>query len=216
MSARRRLLPKPRPCSSAKVPDPLTVGPRLYTIPPTAPFLTTLARALLAGELPLPGGPKPGPLVLPLTTLYLPTRRAARALREAFLAEAGGEAMLLPRIRALGDPDEEASIIFGADDAEGGGLDGAEGAPAIDNAATASGADAADHCLRSSDSLVRTLWTATDHQNDDRASLLSCRRSRPADGLCRKRGGRPCRHRRDRAGRPGRPLAVDRRVSRGS
>ena len=114
------------------MPDPLTVGPRLYTIPPTAPFLTTLARALLAGELPLPGGPKPGPLVLPLTTLYLPTRRAARALREAFLTEAGGESMLLPRIRALGDPDEEASIIFGAADAEGGGLDGAEGAPAID------------------------------------------------------------------------------------
>ena len=114
------------------MPDLLTVGPRLYTIPPTAPFLTTLARALLAGELPLPGGPKPGPLVLPLTTLYLPTRRAARALREAFLTEAGGESMLLPRIRALGDPDEEASIIFGAADAEGGGLDGAEGAPAID------------------------------------------------------------------------------------
>src|SRR5665809_4795 len=132
MLARRRLSPKPRPCSSAKVPDPLTVGPRLYTIPPTAPFLTTLARALIAGELPLPGGPKPGPLVLPLTTLYLPTRRAARALREAFLSEAGGESMLLPRIRALGDPDEEASIIFGADDAEGGRLDGAAGAPAID------------------------------------------------------------------------------------
>lgn len=114
------------------MPDPLTVGPRLYTIPPTAPFLTTLARALLAGELPLPGGSKPGPLALPLTTLYLPTRRAARALREAFLSEAGGEALLLPRIRALGDPDEEASIIFGADDAEGDGLDGEAGAPAID------------------------------------------------------------------------------------
>jgi double-strand break repair protein AddB len=114
------------------VPDRLTVGPRLYTIPPTAPFLTTLARALLAGELPLPGGSKPGPLALPLTTLYLPTRRAARALREAFLFEAGGEALLLPRIRALGDPDEEASIIFGADDAEGDALDGVAGAPAID------------------------------------------------------------------------------------
>ncbi|MGV1013737.1 MAG: double-strand break repair protein AddB [Methyloceanibacter sp.] len=114
-----------------KVPDPRTAGLGLYTIPPTAPFLTTLARAILDGDLPLPGGPRPDPLTLPLTTLYLPTRRAARALREAFLAEAGGQALLLPRIRALGDPDEEA-IIFGADDAEGDGLEGAAGAPAID------------------------------------------------------------------------------------
>ena len=71
-----------------KVPEPQTA--RLYTIPPSAPFLTTLARALLSGDLPLPGGDKPDPLALPLTTIYLPTRRAARALREAFLAESGG------------------------------------------------------------------------------------------------------------------------------
>ncbi|MET0156540.1 MAG: hypothetical protein ABW197_01035, partial [Methyloceanibacter sp.] len=83
---------------------------RLYTIPPSAPFLTTLARAILAGELPVPGGAKPDPLILPLTTIYLPTRRAGRALREAFLAEAKGGAMLLPRIRGLGDPDEDAAI----------------------------------------------------------------------------------------------------------
>ena len=102
---------------------------RLYTIPPSAPFLTTLARAILAGELPLPGGAKPDPLILPLTTIYLPTRRAGRALREAFLAEAQGEATLLPRIRALGDPDEDAAIIFGA--GEGAYSDGAIETPAI-------------------------------------------------------------------------------------
>ena len=67
--------------------EPLKAGRRLYTIPPSAPFLTTLARAILAGDLPVPGGPKPDPLTLPFTTIYLPTRRAARALREAFLAE---------------------------------------------------------------------------------------------------------------------------------
>ena len=72
---------------------------------------------------------KPDPLTLPLATIYLPTRRAARALREAFLAEAKGEALLLPRIRALGDPDEEAAIIFGAEDGLDG--DGATGAAAI-------------------------------------------------------------------------------------
>ena len=52
--------------------------PRLYTIPPSAPFLTTLARAILAGDLPAPGGAKPDRLSLPKTTIYLPTRRAAR------------------------------------------------------------------------------------------------------------------------------------------
>lgn len=110
------------------MPDPLAT-PHLYTIPPSAPFLTTLARALLSGDLPLAGGEKPDPLTLPLTTIYLPTQRSARALREAFLAESGGQSLLLPRIHALGDADEDAAIIFGAEDA--GDADGALGAPAI-------------------------------------------------------------------------------------
>jgi double-strand break repair protein AddB len=121
--------PRRKPHSSAKVPESSPENLRLYTIPPSAPFLTTLARAILAGELPLPGGAKPDPLTLPLTTIYLPTRRAGRALRDAFLAEAKGAGMLLPRIRALGDPDEDAAIIFGAGD--GGADDGAIATPAI-------------------------------------------------------------------------------------
>ncbi|HZP10633.1 MAG TPA: double-strand break repair protein AddB [Methyloceanibacter sp.] len=120
MSAPRKLWRKPKRCSSAKVREGLKTGPRLYTIPPSAPFLTTLARAILAGDLPVPGGPKPDPLILPFTTIYLPTRRAARALREAFLAEAPSEALLLPRVKALGDPDEEAALILGEGDDEGG------------------------------------------------------------------------------------------------
>jgi ATP-dependent helicase/nuclease subunit B len=98
-----------------KVPDPKPPRPRLYTIPPSAPFLSTLAKALLNGDLPSPGGAKPDPLTLPLATIYLPTRRAVRALREAFLDASGGKAALLPRIRALGDPDEDAAVIFGAE-----------------------------------------------------------------------------------------------------
>ena len=111
------------------MPDTPPERPRLYTIPPSAPFLTTLVKAILEGELPSPGGPRPDPLNLPLTTIYLPTRRAGRALREAFLAETKGEALLLPRIRALGDPDEDAAIIFGAGDFPEG--DGAIEVPAI-------------------------------------------------------------------------------------
>ena len=116
MSARRRPWPRPRPCSSVKVPETRPGAPRLYTIPPSAPFLTTLARTILAGDLPSPGGTAPDPLTLPFTTIYLPTRRAARALREAFLAEAKSDALLLPRIRTLGDPDEEAALILDAED----------------------------------------------------------------------------------------------------
>lgn len=129
MSARLPRSLKPRPCSSAKVPERAKAPPRLYTIPPSAPFLSTLARAVLDGDLPLPGGARPDPLDLPHTTIYLPTRRAARGLREAFLAEAGSDALLLPRIRALGDTDEDAALILGAGEAEDD--DGEAGAPAI-------------------------------------------------------------------------------------
>ena len=111
-----------------KVPEP-RANAWLYTIPPSAPFLSTLARALLSGDLPVPGGEKPSPLTLPQTTIYLPTRRAARALREAFLAESGGQALLLPRIHALGHADEEAALILNAEEFTD--ADAALGAPAI-------------------------------------------------------------------------------------
>ena len=85
--------------------------PRLYTIPQTMSFLHELARAVLAGDLPLEGGGVPGKEDLSRITLLLPTRRACRAMRDAFLAESDGAVMLLPQIRALGDVDEEASFF---------------------------------------------------------------------------------------------------------
>ena len=54
------------------------------------------------------------PLVLSDALLLVPTRRAARSLREAF-AEALGGAALIPRIRALGDVDDE-DLTFDAGD----------------------------------------------------------------------------------------------------
>jgi ATP-dependent helicase/nuclease subunit B len=113
------------------VPDTAARRPRLYTIPPSAPFLTTLARAVLNGDLPAPGGAKLDPLTLPHAIIYLPTRRAVRALRDAFLDASGGRAALLPSIRALGDPDEDAAIIFGAEGNADQGFAGAGGARAI-------------------------------------------------------------------------------------
>ena len=114
-----------------KAPDSTSPRPRLYTIPPSAPFLTSLARAVLDSVLPVAGGPKPDRLTLPQTTIYLPTRRAARGLREAFLSVSGGEALLLPRIRTLGDPDEDEAIIFAAGDLTGDRIDAGAGAPTI-------------------------------------------------------------------------------------
>ena len=113
-----------------KAPDGRPARPRLYTIPPSAPFLTGLARAVLDGVLPVAGGAKPDKLTLPQTTIYLPTRRAARGLRDAFLSASGGEALLLPRIRTLGDPDEDEALIF-ASELAGDRIDADAGAPTI-------------------------------------------------------------------------------------
>jgi len=68
---------------------------RVFTIPADQRFLPALAEGLLAQV------PRDDPAALATTTLLLPTRRAARALREAFLTAAGGRALLLPRMRAL-------------------------------------------------------------------------------------------------------------------
>lgn len=83
----------------------------VYTIAPGRPFLATLARGLLdkaAGD----------PLRLARMTVLLPTRRAARALREAFLRlsgeEAGGAPLLLPKMRPIGDLDAD-EIAMGSE-----------------------------------------------------------------------------------------------------
>lgn len=82
-------------------------APRLFTVPASAPFLATLAGALLDGAL-VPGfAPRGDPLALASATVFLPTRRAGRLFGEALLARTGG-ATLLPRIVPLGDVDEDA------------------------------------------------------------------------------------------------------------
>ncbi len=67
----------------------------LYAIPAHLPFLDALAAGVLAEQ------PASAPEALSRLTILLPTRRSARALRLAFLRAAGGEALLLPRLRAL-------------------------------------------------------------------------------------------------------------------
>ena len=74
--------------------------PRWFTIPAHRPFVEDLAAGLMAALTPL------GPEALSDAIVLTPTRRAARALAEAFVAVGGGRAVLLPQIRALGDLDE--------------------------------------------------------------------------------------------------------------
>src|SRR5271166_699338 len=80
--------------------------PRIFTIPASVPFLPTLIQALAAGTL-VPTGIADDPLGLAAATLYLPTRRACRLARDAFLDVLRLEAAILPRIVPLGDIDEE-------------------------------------------------------------------------------------------------------------
>jgi ATP-dependent helicase/nuclease subunit B len=83
-------------------------APQIYTIPATQPFLD----ALVAGLFDRFGR---SPLDLAEATILLPSRRAVRALSDAFLKAGGGVPMLLPRMAALGDLDAD-EIELGAGD----------------------------------------------------------------------------------------------------
>ena len=102
-------------------------GGRFFTIAPGLPFLDTLAAALLAGRI-IPGWPDPkDPLALSEATIFVPTRRAARALSERIAARSGGGAVLLPRILPLGGIDEaENRLLF---EMGSGGFGGEPGLP---------------------------------------------------------------------------------------
>ncbi|MGI9401164.1 MAG: double-strand break repair protein AddB [Rhizobiaceae bacterium] len=80
---------------------------RVFSIPPGAPFLKTLAAALVEGRLVEGFKPEDDPFILSKATIYLPTRRAARALGDEFLSALGANASLLPRILTFGDSGEE-------------------------------------------------------------------------------------------------------------
>ena len=72
----------------------------LYTIPAGVPFAKALAQKLLKDT-------EGSPEKLAQIRILLPTRRACRVLREAFLQMSDGRPLLLPRMQPLGDIDEE-------------------------------------------------------------------------------------------------------------
>ncbi|WP_417770673.1 double-strand break repair protein AddB [Stappia sp.] len=85
----------------------------VYTIPPSVPFLPTLVEALFDGRLVEGFDPVGDPLALADVTLYLPTRRAARAVMPLIRDRLGGRASLMPSIRPLGDVEEDLQLLAG-------------------------------------------------------------------------------------------------------
>ena len=81
----------------------------VYTIPPQRDFVTALARGLFDRF----GG---APESLAPVLVLLPTRRACRTLREAFLRLSGGAPLLLPRMRPIGDVDEDDLALSAGED----------------------------------------------------------------------------------------------------
>ncbi|MFT3988667.1 double-strand break repair protein AddB [Aestuariivirga sp.] len=79
-------------------------SPRVFNVAVGQPFLDALAAAVLAG---FPGPRAPSALELARTTILVPNRRAARDLEQRLYERNGGAGLLLPRIRPIGDIDEE-------------------------------------------------------------------------------------------------------------
>jgi ATP-dependent helicase/nuclease subunit B len=87
----------------------------ILTIPAGAPFLDALAASILNRSLPIAA--QGTPVDLPRWTVLLPTKRAGRALQDAFIRAADfgpdGGALLLPAIRPIAEGDEAASLLLG-------------------------------------------------------------------------------------------------------
>ncbi len=91
----------------------------VFTIPPGVAFVDALAAGILDET-----GDDPSALLD--YTILLPTRRACRSLRDAFLRAGDGKAMLLPTMRPLGDVDEDEFAFHEAPE-----LGGVEAPPVI-------------------------------------------------------------------------------------
>lgn len=75
----------------------------VWTIPARLPFVDTLAAGLLKESANTPDR-------LARQIILLPTRRARRTLREAFLRQSQGRALLLPRLLTVSDLDDESGL----------------------------------------------------------------------------------------------------------
>jgi ATP-dependent helicase/nuclease subunit B len=85
---------------------------RLFTVAPGVPFLKAVAEALCDGRLvETYRFDRSDPLSLARVTIYVPTRRAARALRSEFVDHVGAGSIILPVIRPLGESDDDSGFF---------------------------------------------------------------------------------------------------------
>jgi ATP-dependent helicase/nuclease subunit B len=104
---------------------------RVFNVPPSAPFLHTVISALVDGRLVAGFDARANPERLADATLYLPTRRAGRMARQVFLDVLQTDAVVLPRIVALGSVDED-ELEF-SDDGQLGGSEASLLPPKLDD-----------------------------------------------------------------------------------
>ena len=103
-------------------------APRVYSIAPGIPFVDALAQGMIARIT----SDAPGdPLALARATVLLPTRRAVRSLREAFLRASGRTPLLLPRMMPLGDIDEDELFLADQPGGDGPAASGAGDLPPV-------------------------------------------------------------------------------------
>ncbi|MGH6954642.1 MAG: double-strand break repair protein AddB, partial [Alphaproteobacteria bacterium] len=82
--------------------------PKVFTIPHAMPFLDSVAAGILAEAASQSrAGKGDAALALARWRILVPTRRAVRALAEAFLRRSEGRALVLPRILPIGEVDED-------------------------------------------------------------------------------------------------------------
>ena len=77
---------------------------RIFSISPGRSFLDALAMQVLEET-------RGDPLALGRYTILLPTRRACRAISDAFLRVGSGRALVLPALRPIGEVDEDQLIL---------------------------------------------------------------------------------------------------------
>lgn len=83
--------------------------PKVYTIAPHEAFVDSVARGIFAMT-------ERDPLRLAKAQVFLPNRRSARAMGEAFIRESEARATLLPRLTPFGDIDEDEALGSFIDD----------------------------------------------------------------------------------------------------
>jgi ATP-dependent helicase/nuclease subunit B len=88
----------------------MAASPSVLNMPAGVCFVDALAERLIVES----GGE---PMALARMQVLLPTRRAVRSLRDAFLRASGGRALLLPRLRPLGDLDAEELVMSAPEEA---------------------------------------------------------------------------------------------------